>query len=57
MNIPTEFDDYAKDTIRKCIYNAELTDNIKSTKLKFITECKKIKNFFLLFEYTLFCSH
>ncbi|PKY32714.1 actin-like ATPase domain-containing protein [Rhizophagus irregularis] len=36
--VPAEFDDRAKDTMRKCLYDAELTSSKKSTKVEFTTE-------------------
>ncbi|PKY32715.1 hypothetical protein RhiirB3_451101 [Rhizophagus irregularis] len=38
ISIPAEFDDRAKDTIRKCLYNAELTNSKESKKVEFTTE-------------------
>ncbi|RIA97904.1 hypothetical protein C1645_751117 [Glomus cerebriforme] len=38
ISIPAEFDDRAKDTMRKCLYNAELTNNKESKKVEFTTE-------------------
>jgi hypothetical protein len=44
ISIPAEFDDRAKDTMRKCLYNAGLTDSKESNKVEFTTEHKlKIK--------------
>ncbi|CAI2162478.1 10849_t:CDS:2 [Funneliformis geosporum] len=38
ISIPAEFDDRAKDTMRKCLYDAGLTDSKKSNKVEFTTE-------------------
>ncbi|RIA97903.1 hypothetical protein C1645_732031 [Glomus cerebriforme] len=38
ISIPAEFDDRAKDTMRKCLYNAELINSKESTKVEFTTE-------------------
>ncbi|GES81269.1 hypothetical protein GLOIN_2v1502209 [Rhizophagus clarus] len=38
ISIPAEFDDRAKDTMRKCLYNAGLTDSKESNKVEFTTE-------------------
>ncbi|CAB4400858.1 unnamed protein product [Rhizophagus irregularis] len=38
ISIPTEFDDRAKDTKRKCLYNAGLTNSKESNKIEFTTE-------------------
>ncbi|GES81271.1 hypothetical protein GLOIN_2v1030945 [Rhizophagus clarus] len=38
ISIPAEFDDKAKDTKRKCLYNAGLTDSKRSNKVEFTTE-------------------
>ncbi|CAB4473676.1 unnamed protein product [Rhizophagus irregularis] len=38
ISIPTEFDDRAKDTMRKCLYNAGLTNSKESNKIEFTTE-------------------
>ncbi|CAB4400866.1 unnamed protein product [Rhizophagus irregularis] len=38
ISIPAEFDDHAKDTMRKCLYNAGLTDCKESKKVEFTTE-------------------
>ncbi|PKY24628.1 hypothetical protein RhiirB3_472090 [Rhizophagus irregularis] len=40
ISIPTEFDDRAKDTMRKCLYNAGLTNSKESNKIEFTTERK-----------------
>ncbi|GES81264.1 hypothetical protein GLOIN_2v1030945 [Rhizophagus clarus] len=38
ISIPAEFDDRAKDTMRKCLYSAGLTDSKESNKVEFTTE-------------------
>ncbi|RIA97902.1 hypothetical protein C1645_210333 [Glomus cerebriforme] len=38
ISIPAEFDDRAVDTMRKCLYNAGLTNNKDSKKVEFTTE-------------------
>ncbi|PKC10181.1 actin-like ATPase domain-containing protein [Rhizophagus irregularis] len=38
ISIPAEFDDRAKDTMRKCLHNAGLTDYKESNKVEFTTE-------------------
>ncbi|PKY52287.1 actin-like ATPase domain-containing protein [Rhizophagus irregularis] len=38
ISIPAEFDDRAKDTMRKCLHNAELTNSKESNKVEFTTE-------------------
>ncbi|GES81267.1 hypothetical protein GLOIN_2v1502209 [Rhizophagus clarus] len=38
VSIPAEFDDKAKDTMRKCLYSAGLTDSKESNKVEFTTE-------------------
>ncbi|CAG8601144.1 13543_t:CDS:2 [Rhizophagus irregularis] len=38
ISIPAEFDDRAKDTMRKCLYNAGLTNSKESNKVEFTTE-------------------
>ncbi|CAB4408733.1 unnamed protein product [Rhizophagus irregularis] len=38
ISIPAEFDDRAKDTMRKCLYNAGLTNSKESNKIEFTTE-------------------
>ena len=38
ISIPAEFDDRAKDTMRKCLYNAGLTNRKDSTRVEFTTE-------------------
>ncbi|RGB33594.1 hypothetical protein C1646_743234 [Rhizophagus diaphanus] len=38
ISIPAEFDDRAKDTMRKCLHNAGLTDCKESKKVEFTTE-------------------
>ena len=49
ISIPAEFDDRAKDTMRKCLYSAELTDSKESTNVEFTTE-RKLKTLdFLVF--------
>ncbi|RGB33590.1 hypothetical protein C1646_743233 [Rhizophagus diaphanus] len=38
ISIPAEFDDRAKDTMRKCLYNAGLTNSKESKQVEFTTE-------------------
>ncbi|CAG8602668.1 16304_t:CDS:2 [Funneliformis mosseae] len=38
ISIPAEFDDFAKDTMRKCLYGAGLTASKESKKVEFTTE-------------------
>ncbi|GBC35704.2 hypothetical protein GLOIN_2v1030945 [Rhizophagus irregularis DAOM 181602=DAOM 197198] len=38
ISIPAEFDDRARNTMRKCLYNAGLTDCKESKKVEFTTE-------------------
>ncbi|PKY62189.1 hypothetical protein RhiirA4_449966, partial [Rhizophagus irregularis] len=38
ISIPAEFDDRAKDTMRKCLHNAGLTNSKESNKVEFTTE-------------------
>ncbi|PKY36523.1 hypothetical protein RhiirB3_459332, partial [Rhizophagus irregularis] len=38
ISIPAEFDDRAKETMRKCLYNAGLTNSKESKKVEFTTE-------------------
>ncbi|PKK80211.1 hypothetical protein RhiirC2_704424 [Rhizophagus irregularis] len=38
ISVPAEFNDHAKDTMRKCLYNAGLTDSKESKKVEFTTE-------------------
>ncbi|PKY52283.1 actin-like ATPase domain-containing protein [Rhizophagus irregularis] len=38
ISIPAEFDDRAKDIMRKCLYNAGLTNSKESKKVEFTTE-------------------
>ncbi|PKC05582.1 actin-like ATPase domain-containing protein [Rhizophagus irregularis] len=38
ISIPAEFDDRAKDTMRKCLYSAGLTNSKNSNKVEFTTE-------------------
>ncbi|PKY53605.1 hypothetical protein RhiirA4_471932 [Rhizophagus irregularis] len=38
ISIPAEFDDVAKDTMRKCLYNAGLSNSKESNKIEFTTE-------------------
>ncbi|PKC68590.1 actin-like ATPase domain-containing protein [Rhizophagus irregularis] len=38
ISIPAEFDDRAKDTMRKCLHNAGLTNSKESNKIEFTTE-------------------
>ncbi|GES81266.1 hypothetical protein GLOIN_2v1502209 [Rhizophagus clarus] len=38
ISIPAEFDDIVKDTMRKCLHNAELTNSKESNKVEFTTE-------------------
>ncbi|CAB5180920.1 actin-like ATPase domain-containing protein [Rhizophagus irregularis] len=38
ISVPAEFDDVAKDTMRKCLYNAGLSNSKESNKIEFTTE-------------------
>ncbi|PKY52281.1 hypothetical protein RhiirA4_469827 [Rhizophagus irregularis] len=38
ISVLAEFDDVAKDTMRKCLYNAGLSNSKESNKIEFTTE-------------------
>lgn len=40
LSVPAEFSEKSKGIMRECAYKAQLTNNIKSTKLQFTTERK-----------------
>jgi hypothetical protein len=52
ISIPAEFDDRAKDTMRKCLYNAGLTNSKESNKVEFTTERKSKIKFYHFFEHS-----
>ncbi|CAB4473675.1 unnamed protein product [Rhizophagus irregularis] len=47
ISVPAEFNDHAKDTMRKCLYNAGLTDSKESKKVEFTTEPEAAAIYFM----------